>query len=516
MCGRYTTTPLHNGRRACVCIDGSSNPPAVRTSTRLSRLRKSGRPDSNRRSQAPRACGLARLSHALFASGRIGVRSSGAGTRTGRCASKARGPGLATPGLENPRERSGRAGRQRRGIGDGQGFASRPDSRRRSRSIPPFCCFAPFTVHVSCPRVADRTGRLFAMHHCRPRWPSSSRSVQERRRNPPVCSRELDIFGTRRSTRPAGPSSLIPSLEPAQSSQSARSFGRGGENRPSGAASRRFRLDPNSRPRTPPPAFGPGGGARRADEGRSVPPQSGRPLTRHAGIQREVSFFLSANRVDVRSSGRSVADLDPRAIALECGQIFERAPHRAAEPEPARLGDDHDVAPGDPDLVRADLIANGLADLPLDPAAGDGLGVGVRLGLAGRPAVSPHLVSRRGQRCRRREQTAEQATPIPGKRGRPGGLTVGILRNCPIPRRGGVWPRGCGSRQFGTRRRAAAERAVIVHRLDRQGDGLARFDDRRRSRPGRKHPRGAARRRTETPPWRQGFGRPRQVEAVER
>ena len=40
-------------------------------------IRKSGRPDSNRRSQAPEACGLARLSHALviLASGPCGNRT---------------------------------------------------------------------------------------------------------------------------------------------------------------------------------------------------------------------------------------------------------------------------------------------------------------------------------------------------------------------------------------------------------------------------------------------------------
>jgi hypothetical protein len=48
---------------------------------------ESGRPDSNRRSQAPRACGLARLSHAL-----IVPASSPCGNRTHLSALKGRYP----------------------------------------------------------------------------------------------------------------------------------------------------------------------------------------------------------------------------------------------------------------------------------------------------------------------------------------------------------------------------------------------------------------------------------------
>ena len=50
-------------------------------------VRESGRPDSNRRSQAPRACGLARLSHAL-----IVPASSPCGNRTHLSALKGRYP----------------------------------------------------------------------------------------------------------------------------------------------------------------------------------------------------------------------------------------------------------------------------------------------------------------------------------------------------------------------------------------------------------------------------------------
>ena len=50
-------------------------------------VKESGRPDSNRRSQAPRACGLARLSHALIVLG-----SSPCGSRTHLSALKGRYP----------------------------------------------------------------------------------------------------------------------------------------------------------------------------------------------------------------------------------------------------------------------------------------------------------------------------------------------------------------------------------------------------------------------------------------
>ena len=50
-------------------------------------FRESGRPDSNRRSQAPRACGLARLSHALSV-----AASSPCGNRTHLSALKGRYP----------------------------------------------------------------------------------------------------------------------------------------------------------------------------------------------------------------------------------------------------------------------------------------------------------------------------------------------------------------------------------------------------------------------------------------
>ena len=81
-CCRYTTTP-GGTPRAGVCVWSRSSP---RSSLRVS-VRESGRPDSNRRSQAPRACGLARLSHAL-----IVPASSPCGNRTHLSALKGRYP----------------------------------------------------------------------------------------------------------------------------------------------------------------------------------------------------------------------------------------------------------------------------------------------------------------------------------------------------------------------------------------------------------------------------------------
>ncbi len=93
--------PLHHdpGRPhsgVCVCIAPSYRSPP--SPSRLTTVRESGRPDSNRRSQAPRACGLARLSHALFGPGR-----RPRGTASTAPVAKGKGPVFTTPGLETPR-----------------------------------------------------------------------------------------------------------------------------------------------------------------------------------------------------------------------------------------------------------------------------------------------------------------------------------------------------------------------------------------------------------------------------
>src|SRR4051794_20680228 len=64
--GRHATaTPRP---RAGLLVPGSWFDPVHRVTPPATFVRESGRPDSNRRSQAPRACGLARLSHALVGS----------------------------------------------------------------------------------------------------------------------------------------------------------------------------------------------------------------------------------------------------------------------------------------------------------------------------------------------------------------------------------------------------------------------------------------------------------------
>ena len=80
-------------------------------------FRKSGRLDSNRRSQAPRACGLARLSHALF-----GRRRSSDGGEDPLARRQTTRPGVfVTPG---PRLRAR----------DVRGRASRPQGIERERA----------------------------------------------------------------------------------------------------------------------------------------------------------------------------------------------------------------------------------------------------------------------------------------------------------------------------------------------------------------------------------------------
>ena len=122
-------------------------------------VRESGRPDSNRRSQAPRACGLARLSHALSV-----PPSSPCGNRTHLSALKGRYPrpideravewaggrsNPRLPGFNRPLDRLSyrpvpRAQRKRPGVfvtpglrlraRDVRGRASRPQGIERART----------------------------------------------------------------------------------------------------------------------------------------------------------------------------------------------------------------------------------------------------------------------------------------------------------------------------------------------------------------------------------------------
>ena len=79
--------PLHHDPGRDTSCRGMRLSPDHRLGPRYDFCRESGRPDSNRRSQAPRACGLARLSHAL-----IVPASSPCGNRTHLSALKGRYP----------------------------------------------------------------------------------------------------------------------------------------------------------------------------------------------------------------------------------------------------------------------------------------------------------------------------------------------------------------------------------------------------------------------------------------
>src|SRR5208282_477903 len=79
--------PLHHDPGRDTTCRGSRLIQTIASALALSFVRESGRPDSNRRSQAPEACGLARLSHAL-----VIPASSPCGNRTHLSALKGRYP----------------------------------------------------------------------------------------------------------------------------------------------------------------------------------------------------------------------------------------------------------------------------------------------------------------------------------------------------------------------------------------------------------------------------------------
>ena len=107
-----------------------------------SSFRESGRPDSNRRSQAPGACGLARLSHAL-----IVPESSPCGNRTHLSALKGRYP---WPIDERAIEWAG--GRSNPRL---PGF-NRPLDRLSYRPIPRFQRKGPVSCVTPGPRLRAR------------------------------------------------------------------------------------------------------------------------------------------------------------------------------------------------------------------------------------------------------------------------------------------------------------------------------------------------------------------------
>ena len=171
---------------------------------------------------------------------------------------------------------------------------------------------------------------------------------------------------------------------------------------------------------------------------------------------------------------RSVADVDPDAVALEYREGLQGTPDGPSEPEPARLGGDHHIAPGHADVERSDLIAQGGADLSLDPPPSDDVGIlgALGAGIALRPGlvVGPGFVARRGQRSRRRPEESAEEAGRPARRGTgtdrvrvgPGGGGGPIAQVSPIHRAG---------RRGTTRGRSCALR-LVVERLDGQRDGL--------------------------------------------
>jgi hypothetical protein len=147
---------------------------------------ESGRPDSNRRSQAPRACGLARLSHALI----VG-RGAGSLEADGRpiAPSNDEARWFSTPGLETPR------GVQDRPDVNSVGHAADGDSPdvRRGASHPdnPDCVERLRHSSQPRPRGESQSGSIATSG---PHQPLTSCLVPDRRRPLAGCSREVGGF----------------------------------------------------------------------------------------------------------------------------------------------------------------------------------------------------------------------------------------------------------------------------------------------------------------------------------
>jgi hypothetical protein len=130
-CAAVTPRPRLSSVRGMRLLRADISVPSFTTNDGLTNVRESGRPDSNRRSQAPRACGLARLSHALGGCGRSPT-SGGRDLARGSAAAKREGPVVATPGLETPRGVRDRPGVNSAGHG---ADADSPNNRRAAWRI---------------------------------------------------------------------------------------------------------------------------------------------------------------------------------------------------------------------------------------------------------------------------------------------------------------------------------------------------------------------------------------------
>ena len=129
--------PLHHDPGRDTSCRGMRLIQAIASVLVTTSVRESGRPDSNRRSQAPRACGLARLSHAL-----IVPASSPCGNRTHLSALKGRYPRPIDERANSPEWAGGRSNPRLPGF-------NRPLDRLSYRPVPrpqrkgPVSCVTP-------------------------------------------------------------------------------------------------------------------------------------------------------------------------------------------------------------------------------------------------------------------------------------------------------------------------------------------------------------------------------------
>ncbi len=169
-----------------------------------------------------------------------------------------------------------------------------------------------------------------------------------------------------------------------------------------------------------------------------------------AGLEDNGRVQPSGNRW--KAPQASITQLDAGSVSLECGEGLERSADGAPEPEAARLGDDYRIPAGDADLEVADAIAEGLANLALDPSLGDELGIGLGFAVwAGR--IPGRRWWRFARRLRLRE--SEEATEYAGRSARRG---RSFLLQGPIghpgagsPSGDGTWGRGPGRVPLGGR-----------------------------------------------------------------
>ena len=150
----------------------------------------------------------------------------------------------------------------------------------------------------------------------------------------------------------------------------------------------------------------------------------------------------------------SLADVDAGPVALKRREGLQGSADRTPEPKPARLGEDHHVAPGHADVEGSDLVTQGGADLAFDPPPRDEVRVWSRVGtgiaLGPGLVLGPGIPARRGQRRRRRpEQPAEDAGRSVGEalgRGLIGSSSGSAVPGVPTPGARPLIDRGAAGR----------------------------------------------------------------------